>query len=82
MTISGMVFIVTATQHMILFLFLNCTIEINVWECSASFQTSYTCCASAEDALGLPVLASARVLVLSRSATCGLPSQSFGFIST
>lgn len=51
----------TGTQHLILFLSLNYTIKLR--SASVLFPPRLPCCASAEEALGLPVPASARVLL-------------------
>lgn len=59
-----MVFIMTSTQHLNLFLLLNYTIKVKVWGGGVLFPSRLIIPAvpQAEDALGLPVLASARVL--------------------
>lgn len=60
-----MVFIMTSTQHLNLFLLLNYTIKVKVWGGGGVLFPSrliIPAVPQAEDALGLPVLASARVL--------------------
>lgn len=69
-----MVFIMTVTQHLILFLLLNYTIKIMVWEYCVSFQAFYICCASSRGCSGPLCLASAKDLFQQVCLICGLPS--------